>query len=188
MGIVYDTILSRRSIRSFVKGKPVEREKLMVLLRAAMAAPSACNLQPWEFIILDEPADIAEIKPYIPGGQFYTPVIMVVCAKTTYVPWDGNGWQIDCAAAIENMMLAAVELELGSLWIGDFDRAKLREHLTIPEGVEPVSVIYIGYPAERKKPVTRYKEEAVYWKRYDPNRPHTARTINEMIQESINDA
>jgi len=183
-----DVILARRSIRNYVDNKPVEREKIILLLQAAMAAPSACNLQPWEFIIIDEPNELKELKVHIRGGQFNAPLAMVVCARTSYVPWDGNGWQIDCAAAIENMMLAAVELDLGSLWIGDFDRPAVRERLQIPEGVEPVNIVYLGYPAEQKKPVTRYKEEAVYWGKYDPNRPHAERTIREMIQESINDA
>jgi len=185
---VYRCILQRRSIRNYVDGKPVEREKIQVLLRAAMAAPSACNLQPWEFIIVDDPAGMAELKPLVPGGQFNAPMAVVVCARTGYVPWEGNGWAIDCAAAIQNMMLAAVEMGLGSLWIGDFDRQRVCEHLHIPEGVEPVNVVYFGYPAENKRAVTRYKEEAVYWGKYDPNRPHAQRTIEAMIQESIDDA
>ena len=188
MGMVLDNILARRSIRYYVEDKPVEREKIQVLLQAAMAAPSACNLQPWEFVIVDDPEDLAELKAFIPGGQNNAPMAMVVCARTSYVPWEGNGWQIDCAAAIQNMMLAAVEMGLGSLWIGDFKRDDVREKLCIPEGVELVSVVYFGYPAEMKKPVSRYKEEAVYWGEYNPERRHAERTIRAMIQESIDDA
>ena len=185
---VLNCIFARRSIRNYVDDKPVEREKVEALLRAAMAAPSACNLQPWEFIIIDDPSEMTAFKKLVRGGQFNAPMAMVVCARTGYVPWEGNGWQIDCAAAIENMMLAAVEMGLGSLWIGDYNRKGVREFLNIPEGVEPVSIVYFGYPAEQKKPVTRYKAEAVYWGKYDPAREHAPRTIREMIQESIDDA
>ena len=188
MGTVLENILARRSIRHYAENKPVEREKIQVLLQAAMAAPSACNLQPWEFVIVDDPAELKELKAFIRGGQNNAPMAMVVCARTGYVPWAGNGWQIDCAAAIENMMLAAVEMGLGSLWIGDFDRPSVRKYLRVPEGVELVSVVYFGYPDEKKRPVSRYKEEAVYWGRYDPERPHAQRTIRGMIQESIDDA
>jgi len=188
VGAIMDNILARRSIRHYVDNKPVERDKIQALLQAAMAAPSACNLQPWEFVIVDDPAELEAMKPFIRGGQFNAPMAMVVCARTEYVPWPGNGWQIDCAAAIENMMLAAVEMGLGSLWIGDFDQQKVREYLCVPQGVELVNIVYFGYPAETKRPVTRYKEEAVYWGKYDPNRPHAARTIPQMIQESISDS
>jgi nitroreductase len=185
---VLSCIFARRSIRSYVDNKPVEREKIEILLQAAMAAPSACNLQPWEFIIIDDPSEMKAFKKLVRGGQFNAPMAMIVCARTSYVPWEGNGWQIDCAAAIENMMLAAVEMGLGSLWIGDYNQQGVRELLNIPEGVEPMSVVYFGYPAEHKRPVTRYKEEAVYWGKYDPAREHTPRTIRGMIQEGIDDA
>ena len=188
MGAIMDNILARRSIRRYVDSKPVERSKIQVLLEAAMAAPSACNLQPWEFVIVDDPAQLQEMKPLIRGGQFNAPMAMVVCARTEYVPWEGNTWAIDCAAAIRSMMLAAVEMGLGSLWIGDFDRERVREYLGVPQGVELVNIVYFGYPAEVKRPVTRYKEEAVYWGKYDPSRPHAPRTTQGMIQESINDS
>jgi len=188
MGAIMDNILARRSIRHYVDNKPVEREKIQILLEAAMAAPSACNLQPWEFVIVDDHAALEAMKPFIRGGQFNAPMAMVVCARTEVVPWPGNGWQIDCAAAIQNMMLAAVEMGLGSLWIGDFDRQRVGEYLGIPQGVEMVNIVYFGYPAENKRPVTRYKEEAVYWGKYDANRPHAARTVPQMIQASMNDS
>lgn len=186
--VVLDNMLARRSCRNYVQDKPVAREDIHTLLRAAMAAPSACNLQPWEFIVVDTPAQTAAVREHVPGGQFVSPVIMVVCARTGCVPWQGNGWQIDCAAAIENMLLAATAMGLAGLWIGDFDARALRALLDIPEGVEIVNIVYLGYPAEEKAPVTRYKEEAVYWGKYDPDRPHAARTVRGMIDESIRDA
>ena len=185
---VMDNLYARRSIRRYVEGKPVECEKIGLLLHAAMAAPSACNLQPWEFVIVEGPEAMEALKAHVPGGPYNAPMAIVVCARTEIVPWEGNGWQIDCAAAIENMLLAACALDLGSLWIGDFDAKALANLLSIPEGVALVNVVYFGYPAERKRPVSRYKDEAVYWGRYDPQRPHAPRTIEGMIQESIDDA
>ena len=186
--VVMDNLYARRSIRRYVEGRPVEREKIELLLRAAMAAPSACNLQPWEFVIVQGPEDMAALKAHVPGGPYNAPMAVVVCARAEVVPWEGNGWQIDCAAAIENMLLAACAMGLGSVWIGDFDDKALARLLSIPEGVALVNVVYFGYPAERKAPVSRYKEEAVYWGRYDPDRPHAPRTIEGMIQESIQDS
>lgn len=188
LAVVMDNLYARRSIRRYEEGRPVEREKIELLLRAAMAAPSACNLQPWEFVIVNEPEAVAALKAHVPGGPYNAPMAIVACARTEVVPWEGNGWQIDCAAAIENMLLAACAMGLGSLWIGNFDAGAIADLLCIPQGVALVNVVYFGYPAERKAPVTRYKAEAVYWGRYDPNRPHAARTIQGMIQESIEDA
>lgn len=185
---VLDTMYARRSIRAYAPDMPVGREQTEILLRAAMAAPSACNLQPWEFVVVDTAEGMAQMKPLVPGGQFNAPMAIVVCARTEYIPWGGNGWQIDCALAMENMMLAACAMGLGSLCIGDFKGAEVRALLNIPQGVEIVNIVYFGYPAEQKRPVTRYKEIAVHWERYDTQRPHPARTTQGMIRESIEDS
>lgn len=178
-----ELIFRRRSIRAYIEGKEVEREKIMKLLEAAMAAPSACNIQPWEFIVVTEKETVAAIKNSIPRwGNYNAPLVMVVCSYTKYIPWKGDGGMIDCSAAVENMLLAATAMGLGSVWIGGFDREALRAILDIPEQVLPVAVVYFGYPAEQKEPRTKYLEEAVYWQKYDPEREHRPRPGNILVE------
>jgi len=175
---VFDAMYARRSIRAYVEGKEVEREKITKLLKAAMAAPSACNLQPWEFIVVTEPDVLSQLKECLGGGRYNAPMAMVVCGNTRYFPWEGDQGQLECAAAIENMLTAATVLGLGSVWIGYFDPVAICKLLDIPEHVVPVGVVYFGYPAEQKAPRTQYNEEAVYWQKYDPDREHAPRSVD----------
>ena len=173
-----DILYMRRSIRVYDAERTVEREKIITMLQAAMAAPSACNLQPWEFIVIDAPQRMKQLKECIGenNGRYYNaPAALVVCANTSYIPWESNG-EMDTSAAIENMLLAAAVLGLGAVWIGDIDRDKIRELLDIPAHVSVNSAVLFGYPAETKAPRTQYSEEAVYWDRYDPKREHPQRT------------
>jgi nitroreductase len=173
-----DILLKRRSIRVYDAEKPVEREKIDILLQAAMAAPSACNLQPWEFIIIDRPERMKQLKECIgeSNGRYYNaPAAFVVCANTSYIPWGGNA-EADTSAAIENMLLAITALGLGAVWLGDIDRDKIHALLDIPDHVSVNNVVLFGYPAETKTPRTQYNEEAIYWDKYDPKRDHPERT------------
>ena len=180
---VFDAIMARRSIRQF-QPRAVEREKIDALLRAAMAAPSACNLQPWAFVVVDQPEGLKSVREAAQHGRYETPLAIAVLGMPGHIPWDGDGWQQDCGAAMENMLLAAVEMGLGSVWIGGFDAEALKAALAIPEGVEPMAIAYIGYPAEQKAPRTYYTEEAVHWQKYDAAKPRTMRTM-EMLERDI---
>ena len=173
---VFDAIYARRSIRAYQEGREVEQEKIMNLLKAAMAAPSACNIQPWEFVVVTDKETTSSIKQSIPQfGNYNAPLIIVVCSYAKYIPWENDEGLVDCSAAIENMLIAATAMQLGSVWIGGFDRAAIRSILDIPEHVVPAGVIYFGYPAEHPEPRTKYVEEAVYWQKYDPEREHEHR-------------
>jgi nitroreductase len=175
-----DILYRRRSIRRYVANRPVDRVTITTLLEAAMAAPSACNLQPWEFIVIDEPEDVARLKECLGahnGRHYNAPTAIVVCSNTSYIPWEGDG-AMDCSAAIENLLLAATALGLGTVWIGDIDAGAIARLLDIPAHVALISVVLLGYPAEEKLPRTQYTEEAVYWGRYDPEREHPPRSID----------
>jgi nitroreductase len=177
---LFEVMYKRRSIRKYVEDKTVEKDKIIMLLKAAMAAPSACNLQPWEFIIIDEKEGLNKLKDCIDsknGRNYNAPAAFVVCGNTSYIPWEGNG-ELDCSAAIENILLAATALGLGAVWIGAADTEAVRALLDIPEHVAVISVIFFGYPAEEKSPRTQYTEEAIYWQKYDPQREHPERSIN----------
>lgn len=180
---VFDTILARRSIRAF-EDKPVAREKMELLLRAAMAAPSACNLQPWAFIVVDAPDTLARLKEATQQGKYNAPLAIVVCGISKHIPWDGNGWMQDCGAAAQNILLAAREQGLASVWIGGFDAKALAEVLDIPADVTPMCVLELGYPAYAREPRTWYTEEAVHWQKYDSAKPRRMRTM-QMLQDDI---
>ncbi|MBN2003007.1 MAG: nitroreductase family protein [Anaerolineae bacterium] len=176
--IVFNAILARRSIRYFDDAKPVEKEKLDKLMQAAMAAPSACNIQPWEFIIVTQSDIVEKIRSSIKQfANYNTNTIIVVCGSNDFIPWKDNGI-MDCALAMGNIMIAAPTLGLGTVCIGGFDRQAVKEILNIPENVEPIGMLYIGYPKEVKNPRTKYLEEAVHWESFDNTRERKPRPGN----------
>jgi nitroreductase len=165
---VFGVIYARRSIRVY-QDRPLERDKIVQLLKAGMAAPSACNIQPWEYIVVTEKATLDAMRADAAGfGDYNAPVAIVVCGYNEFIPWGNDEGALDCAAAIENMLIAATAMGLGSVWMGGFDRDRLRAILNIPERVFPIGVVYFGYPAESWAPRTKYLDEAVYWEAYDP--------------------
>ena len=183
---VFGAILGRRSVRAYLEDRQVEHEKIVKLLQAGMAAPSACNIQPWEFIVVTEKETVSLIKKSIANyANYNAPVVMVVCGYAKFIPWEGDNGIIDCCAAIENMLIAATAMGLWSVWIGGFDPASIRKILDIPESVVPIGVVYLGYAAERQEPRTKYVEEAVYWQKYDPEREHLPRPGNLLYEKVI---
>jgi nitroreductase len=173
---VFDAIYGRRSIRAYQEGKEVEHDKIVKLLKAGMAAPSACNIQPWEFIVVTDKETVGLIRRSIREyGNYNAPLVIVVCGYREFIPWEDDNGEADCCAAIENMLIAATAMGLGSVWIGGFDAPSIRAILDIPGNVVPIGVVYLGYPAESKEPRTQYLEEAVYWQKYDPAREHWPR-------------
>ena len=172
MNVILETIFKRRSIRKFIE-QPVEPEKLNLLLQAGMAAPSAVNSQPWEFIVITEPDVLAKLRSKLPFAHHNAPVGIVVLGS----PERANNtagrlfWEQDCSAAMENMQIAAVGLELGAVWIGIHPVAPfvrgVRDVLGIPEEVTPLGMMHVGYPAEQKPARTQYDEHKVYWQKYE---------------------
>lgn len=175
--IVLDALYARRSVRSYVEGRRVEEEKIRQLLQAAMAAPSACNIQPWEFIVVSDDAKLQAMKDSIEKyAQYNAPLAIVVCGNPRWIPWEGDFGLIDCSAAMENMLIAANALGLGSVWIGGFRKDALRRILDIPEDVHPAAVAYFGYPAQAMpEPRTQYQEDAVHWQGYERGRAYPKR-------------
>jgi nitroreductase len=173
---ILDVIFSRRSIRAYLERK-LEAEVLKKLLQAAMAAPTAANAQPWEFVVVDAPESLAELKAALPFGQYNTPAAIVVCGN----PDIGNNsagkmyWVQDCSAAIENILIAAAGMGLGSVWLGVYPLESrveaIRKVLNMPATVTPLGVVYVGYPAEQKEARTQYDERRVYWQVYEERKP-----------------
>ncbi|MBM3331557.1 nitroreductase [candidate division WOR-3 bacterium] len=156
----YDVVRSRLSIRAY-KPDAVPEEVLNRILEAGRLAPSAKNYQPWKFIVVKDPAIRQALVPACRGqgsvGQ--APVVICGCALDAQV-WKGMGgyWSaeaVDLTIAIEHMILAAAAEGLGTCWIGAFVEAEVRKVLAIPEGVKPIALTPLGYPAVEAKPRPR---------------------------------
>lgn len=174
---VIETIYKRRSIRHYLD-KKVEKDKIITLLRAAAAAPTAANCQPWEFIVIDEDEKLSQLRDKLIFARYNAPVAIVVCGnmKLAFKGPSQEMWVQDCSAAIENILIAATSIGLGSVWIGIYPLESnirpLKKILNIPEYVTPLGIVYVGYPAEEKEARTRFNEKRVYWQEYEPSRKH----------------
>jgi nitroreductase len=162
-----DLILKRRSIRKYTS-EPVTDDQMRSLLEAAMAAPSARNDRPWHFVAVRDRETLdrlADAHPYAKMLKAATAAV-AVCADPGI---SSDYWVQDCAAATENILIAAVALGLGTCWLGchpkEDRKQKVREVLGIPGDVEVLSLIAVGHPDEQKEARTQY----------DPARDHPER-------------
>jgi nitroreductase len=161
-----ETILSRRSIRSYTE-QPLNDTIYEHLLRAAMAAPSAHNQQPWEFVIIDDRKLLDSIPEFHPYSKMLTgaPAAILVCARSKDLKSE-EFWPQDCAAATQNILLAATALGLGSVWLGVYPKESLmkglRDLLGLPGDIIPFSLVSLGYPEKTKKPSDRYDPARVH--------------------------
>lgn len=168
---IQENIYARRSIRLYEE-KPVEKEKIELLLMAAMAAPTAMNSKPWEFVVVTEPEILEKIRSALMFGKFNAPVAIAVCGNTSRrkLPMASKFWVQDCSAATQNILLAAVGLGLGTVWCGVHPvhvfTKRISEILALPAHVKPLNVIYLGYPAEEKPPRTQFDQSRVHWEIY----------------------
>jgi nitroreductase len=161
-----EAIFNRRSIRQYTAAV-ITDATVETLLRAAMYAPSAVNKQPWHFIVFRD----GEIKERIIA--FHSSASMLREASAAIlVCWDENlqhdtGYgPIDCAAATQNILLAAYSLGLGSVWVGIYPRIKRMESVhslfKLPEHIKPFSIISLGYPAENKSTPMRFRKDRIH--------------------------
>ena len=165
---VYEAIRTRKSVRSY-QDRPIEEDKLLRVLDAARLAPSASNRQEWRFIAVRDPAlrrAVAESTKHGFIGQ--APVVLVCCAEDQkHIMRCGLPcYPIDASIAIDHITLAAVEEGLGTCWIGGFDADHVKKALGIPDGIEVVELLPIGYPTDpAPKEKTRVPLEEIV--RYD---------------------
>ncbi|MEM3726544.1 MAG: nitroreductase family protein [Candidatus Bathyarchaeia archaeon] len=159
---VFEAIKGRRSIRAF-QNRDVPPETVDRLIDAARWAPSAGNIQPWEFIIVRKPETKRRLAEAALEQTFIeeAPVVIVVCADENRSSrgYSTRGKTLYClqdtAAAIQNIHLAAYALGLGSCWVGAFREDEAKKILKTPDGVRPVAIIPVGYPAEKPQPRNR---------------------------------
>ncbi len=158
-------IHTRRSIRRYTS-QPVTDETVTELLKAAMSAPTAAS-EAWHFIVLIDRATLDAVPKFHVHSQMLkqAQVAIAVCGDPTVEALKGR-WILDCAAATENILIAANALGLGACWVGIYPVEErilaLRELLGIPGHVIPLCLVSIGYPAEEKGPSNRFRQDRVH--------------------------
>lgn len=169
-GNIVEVIKKRRSVRAF-KGDPVPEKVLAQILDAARWAPSAGNLQPWEFYVVRNQDTKKGLAKAALGQMFLAeaPVVIVVCAVPARSGrrYRERGEKLYClqdtAAAVQNILLAAAGFGLGSCWVGAFDEEGARRVLGLGPDLRPVAMVPLGYPAEAPSaPGRRSLEEIVH--------------------------
>jgi len=165
-----EAIITRRSIRKF-KSKEIEEELIIKMLQAAMYAPSARNTQPWHFIVINDRKKLDEIPRLHPYADmcYEAPLAIMICGDLTLEKMEGY-IAINCAAATQNLLLAAHDLGLGAVWLGVYPRKErmnaLSKFFEIPENIIPVSLVAVGYPNESKSTPERFKPERIHYNKW----------------------
>jgi len=189
---LYNAILKRRSIRRF-KQRRLSYKILIKLVNVARLAPSAANLQPWEFIIVDKKQIVDKVFPYLRWAGYLgdkgapekgrRPVAYIgvlinkqKCKFTQYA-------QADLGAAIENILLVATQAGLGSCWLGAIDRGEIAKILSIPRNVTVEYVIALGYPDEKSK-AEQIKRDHRYYKDKNKLMHVPKRKISEILHRN----
>jgi nitroreductase len=165
---------TRFSLRNYLE-KPVEEDKLMYVLEAARIAPSAANFQPWHFIVIrDEEMRKMAGSTYNRQWFMKAPVIILLCGdhKASWKRADGKDHcDIDIAIAADHMTLAAAEAGLGTCWVCNFDAKKTIELFNLPDHIEPVAYLSLGYPDiiddnGARHLIRKKLEEIVHWDKF----------------------
>jgi len=165
-----DVILTRRSIRKYVN-KPISDDLIKELLEAAVSAPSAGNQQPWHFVILDDKSTLDVILTFHPNAKMLKEAqkAILVCGDLSLEKFKGY-WLLDCAAATQNILLAAHAKDVGSCWLGIYPRedrmTQMKKLLGMPDHVIPFSLISLGYPAEEKSKENRYDSSRIHYNKW----------------------
>lgn len=166
-----DIAKRRYSVRAY-EDIEVEKEKLLQILEAGRLAPSAVNYQPVHFIVITDKEQKKKVYETYPRGWLEeAPVIIVACGDHS-VSWKRRGGKdhcdIDLAIAVDHMTLAAADLGLGTCWICAFDAEKCRKLLELPDNLEPMVLLPVGYPKGGRLSEIKRKslDEIVSWEEY----------------------
>ncbi len=166
MNDIINAILKRRSIRAYTD-KEISEDTMNTILKAAMYAPTARNSQEWRFIVVRNPENLQKIQQVQPYNTLLEQAnaAVIVCAL---VESDAakRYFQQDCGASIQNLMLAAYGLGVGSVWLGVYPNEQLVDGITksfkLPKDVFPIGVVALGYPAEEKPDPERFDASKIH--------------------------
>ena len=168
-----ENIFARKSVRAYTS-QPIEKEKVDLLVKAAMAAPTAVNKQPWAFVVVDDRKVLDKLAAELPYAKMtaQAPLAIVVCgdlAKSLNGEF-GKYWMLDCSAASENLLLAAEALELGAVWTAIYPEEQrienVRKVLSLPEHIVPFNLIPIGYPQRNEEAKDKFKQENIHYNQW----------------------
>ncbi|MDD2487911.1 MAG: nitroreductase family protein [Bacteroidales bacterium] len=171
---VMKNILERKSVRTYAN-KKVEKEDIETLLRAAMAAPSAVNAQPWVFIAIDDRQILDNLASQLPNAKMLSQAqaAIIVCGNMEKA-LQGEGreyWVQDCSAATQNILLAAESMGLGAVWTGVYPKKErvniIQTEMLLPSHIVPLCVIPIGWQTGKEKPKQKYTEENIRWNKWE---------------------
>lgn len=153
---------TRYSVRSYTE-KKVEKEKLDKILEAAHVAPTAANLQPVRLLVIQEDNGLEKISKA--ANIYKAPLAIIICSdhsKAWKRPFDGKQTvDIDASIVTDHMMLEAAELGLGTVWICYFKPDVIRNEFHLPENLEPVNILAIGYSNERPADAERHSTQRI---------------------------
>lgn len=165
-----DALLNRRSIRKY-KDQKISKDDLNSILKAAMYAPSAMNLQAWQFILIDDKNILIETIKSIPYAEMLkqSAAAILVCGDSAVEK--NESWLIqNCSAAIQNILLSAHGLGIGSCWIAihgmDDVYKNIKDQFGLPKNIVPVSLISLGYPDETVITEERFNEEKIHYNKW----------------------
>jgi nitroreductase len=156
MNAFLELAAKRRSVRAY-RPDPVPRDVLEEILEAGRRAPSACNKQPWRFLLVEKEEERRALGMAYAREWFWkAPLVLVVCVlpgEAWTRPYDGENYaMVDGALAMDHIQLAAAAAGLGTCWIGAFDPAAARQILRLPDGMKIVGMTPVGYPAAEESP------------------------------------
>ncbi len=170
--VVYDAIMTRTSVRSYTS-QQVEQDKIEKLLRAGMAAPTAGNRQPWEFVVVKDRATLDMFANIIPGAHMSAKAqVAIVVLGTPAKALMPDYWVQDCSAATENILLAAHSMGLGAVWCGAYPNnevnrvGQISELLSLPDGTMALSIIVVGYPNSEPTVKNKWDAAKVHYDKY----------------------
>ena len=163
-------IRTRRSVREYTEASVADKD-IDILLRAAMAAPSANNTQPWEFVVIKDRKKIQDgvAKTVFPALAKDAPLAILACVNTTLEGLKDSG-VLALSASTQNILLAAHALGLGAVWTASYPREermqKMRNYLGIPENIIPMALVVIGYPKALPAPADRFNPARVHQEKW----------------------
>lgn len=167
---IIEGIITRRSIRKYTD-KKISDDQINTLLKSGMYAPSANNKQPWHFIVINDRKILSKIADIHPYAKMLTEAQLAILVCGDELLENGSGyWVVDCSAATQNILLAAHGLGLGAVWLGLHPREErkqaIKELFNLPNNIQPLSLLSIGYPNENKELPDRFKPERIHYNKW----------------------
>ena len=166
----FETIFARKSVRKF-KDAELSKERLQLIVKAGMAAPTAVDKRPWHFVVVQDAKLLQKLGEQLPyakmAKQASAAIVVVGDLKQQHGGKDSDYWIMDCSAATQNILLAVESLGLGAVWTAvypDMERVKtVRSLLDVPEDMMPLNVIPIGTPKGNPKAKDKYDKSRLHW-------------------------